>query len=581
MKEIWNQQGKECRPEQTVDRIQEILKRMDIETEHVFTADVMESCYSSRVTVQGEMSAVYGTNGKGITREYCMASAYAEFMERLENRGFPYSIHACDREGLMERYKRRMFPVHNIEEDFDREGSYASWMMDYILENSGMPNHFFNRQLVKRFLGGNYEYQDFYHVQAGSYEKVPSLFAKLFTHSNGMAAGNTLEEAIVQAVSEILERVVQTRIMTEGITPPDIPADILARYPHVRKILDEIKGTGIYEVYLKDCSLGGAYPVAACFMVDKENQTLGIRFGSHPNMGIALERTLTEAFQGRDMKQFTGSSWLSFDPQVCRNRSNLLDTKKIGNGAYPCEILGETKSYTFKDWDYGTRYDNQELAEIMVDILVQQGHEVYIRDNSNLGFPAVYVVAAGASEIRCCDLLYLKEMKLSRDVMKSMIELEQMTREKVNDIIRLIQIKHHALMENTISSIYKLPFDHHFYTFNEVEFLLFVCYYYLEDYEKAEKALSACKVLPEEVEHVKTIKKYLSARRQGYSREKTLEILRTVCRHKLVEQVDEELKDSTRVFTKFYPVCRDFDCARCNVSYCRYPGVKAFERKII
>ena len=58
MKEIWNQQGKECRPEQTVDRIQEILKRMDIETEHVFTADVMESCYSSRVTVQGEMSAV-------------------------------------------------------------------------------------------------------------------------------------------------------------------------------------------------------------------------------------------------------------------------------------------------------------------------------------------------------------------------------------------------------------------------------------------------------------------------------------------------------------------------------------------
>ncbi len=51
--------------------------------------------------------------------------------------------------------------------------------------------------------------------------------------SNGMSAGNTKTEARVQALSEIFERSIKNKILAEGITLPEIPQEILNRYPQV------------------------------------------------------------------------------------------------------------------------------------------------------------------------------------------------------------------------------------------------------------------------------------------------------------------------------------------------------------
>ena len=44
-----------------------------------------------------------------------------------------------------------------------------------------------------------------------------------------MSAGNTLAEARAQALSEIVERHIKFRIISEGLCLPDVPDEIIAR----------------------------------------------------------------------------------------------------------------------------------------------------------------------------------------------------------------------------------------------------------------------------------------------------------------------------------------------------------------
>ncbi|MGE5678578.1 MAG: YcaO-like family protein, partial [Pseudomonadota bacterium] len=73
---------KECPPEETVERIKKILKGIGIELEDHWGDTGMEGFYTLRVNIPG---TGIGSNGKGASREYAQASAYAEFMERLQN----------------------------------------------------------------------------------------------------------------------------------------------------------------------------------------------------------------------------------------------------------------------------------------------------------------------------------------------------------------------------------------------------------------------------------------------------------------------------------------------------------------
>ncbi len=78
--------------------------------------------------------------------------------------------------------------------------------------------------------------------------------------SNGMSAGNTRNEARVQGLSEVFERHIKNRIIAESISLPEIPADVLARYPGVVESIAKLEAEG-FPIFAYDGSLGGKYPV--------------------------------------------------------------------------------------------------------------------------------------------------------------------------------------------------------------------------------------------------------------------------------------------------------------------------------
>ena len=77
----WDEKYKSCKFESTIKNIRSILSQIPIEVEESVSENY-SNVYSARVTVLG---TYFGTNGKGMSREAALASAYGELMERLQN----------------------------------------------------------------------------------------------------------------------------------------------------------------------------------------------------------------------------------------------------------------------------------------------------------------------------------------------------------------------------------------------------------------------------------------------------------------------------------------------------------------
>ena len=87
----------------------------------------------------------------------------------------------------------------------------------------------------------------------------PSNLIENLYVSNGMSAGNTLAEAQVQCLSEIFERAVKREILEGEMALPDVPQEVLAKYPRILAGIQGLEEQG-FPVLVKDASLGGEVP---------------------------------------------------------------------------------------------------------------------------------------------------------------------------------------------------------------------------------------------------------------------------------------------------------------------------------
>ena len=73
---------KDVPPDVTVTNIKRILGSLNLEVDEIWVPENELGTFSLRLELKG---TGLGTNGKGMTRDYAAASAYAEFMERFQN----------------------------------------------------------------------------------------------------------------------------------------------------------------------------------------------------------------------------------------------------------------------------------------------------------------------------------------------------------------------------------------------------------------------------------------------------------------------------------------------------------------
>ncbi len=203
---------------------------------------------------------------------------------------------------------------------------------------------------------------------------------------NGPAAGNTLEEAILQSLCEVVERHVSSVISHERMTAPSINPDSV-QDPAARELIDKFAAQSI-QLYIKDFSLDTGIPTVGTLAWDPstfpESSEIVFTAGTSPGPEKSLIRALTEIAQlAGDFQNRT-----TYRPTLPKYMS-LKEAEYITTSAPTVSIksLPDLSNNNFKT-----------EIERCVSSLAQLGLEVLVIDvtHPQLGVPSVYTVIPGA-----------------------------------------------------------------------------------------------------------------------------------------------------------------------------------------
>lgn len=424
---------KDRAPLETVERIRSMLDRIGLATSVTWTGHQYGRAHSNRVAVEGTS---FASNGKGTDEEYALASGYAELMERLQNKMVGRRTHvarAYERQGFYDFPDERLTSAEEVVRR--RDPIIDGWLGDLGLagEEEGL-------EFLSYISSADYHRTDGMLAEvpfvddAGEPRWLPVRLVQRMCGTNGMAAGNTLEECLVQGLSEVFERYVRRKIICDQLTPPEIDREELERQG-ASELVARIEEDGRYRVHVLDGSLGLGYPVIVTVFVDRFRGTFGVSCGAHPSMAVAIERTLTEAFQGRDVYHFSCVNDVAV-PSVTTDPANLLSTIADGTGTYPPSLLGATPSWVQARWPEADGLSNRELLRRMVALLRRDGYRLFARDCSFLGFPTCQVVVPGMSETGFGSAVDLEALRGEDLVRSSLSHFPDLSEDELTAIFR-------------------------------------------------------------------------------------------------------------------------------------------------
>lgn len=365
---------KDRQPSETVKIIKDILKTNNYQVSEKGLKRSLRGSYSIRL----ELNNGKGANGKGTTLELAKASAYAELIERLQSN--------------MLNKKRITTNIidkkHNIYE---------------ILLNMA------SNEYKKKFFDLNRIYfnvSEAINIKTNKKELIPINAICSFCHTNGLASGNTFEEAVNQAIFEIFERYCYQKCLKENILIRNIDISSYPLTEKNKKMLVFLKKKG-FEYYIKDCSLG-KYPVIGFLLFDKKHNKYTFTMGSDTSFNIALSRCITEMMQGVNFKELKqkmvpnlkaeeliqkyGASFRSYNWLRCFNNNNGYLTKNFFNNSYI-----NISQLHFKDY----LTSNKEVLNYLKFLIKEN---IYVIDYNNLGFDTYRVYIPYMTTVDCYDI---------------------------------------------------------------------------------------------------------------------------------------------------------------------------------
>ena len=426
---------KECSPEETIFRIQGILKDAGVFPVIRNTGEKRKGICSVRVTL---FPTAAGTNGKGTDELYSTASGLAELMERLQNNALLHrpaggNPGGC---GFLEAPDEEMAPLEEVLANPDPFTRMVFSALDGEEPLCGGPALY---EMYSFEIGGRrvLPVVPFADPANGRIVRVPVHPLRRFDGSNGMAAGNTMEEALVQGLSELLEREVNGMVLEGRAVPAEIPDEAVSAFSFFPRIR-ELRALGRYRVRLLDFSLGRGWPVAGLCITDLEKGTFGLRFGAHPSFPVALERTLTEAFQGRTLEAFASGCRVGSRKDACR-AGNRIGIATNGAGIYPESLFLGEPGWTFRPWTRFQGTGNREFLRELLKLLKDEGQEPLFRDASFLGFPACQIVIPGFRTIRPVNGLAVRMKRTLARAAESWQRFPRLTGEEAERILKLIR----------------------------------------------------------------------------------------------------------------------------------------------
>jgi ribosomal protein S12 methylthiotransferase accessory factor len=315
-----------------------------------------------------EAGAITVYNGKGATVEESRISAIMEGIERYSSELHDRKTHLASYDEML-THGRVLDPQDLILPEEANVDRLMPWVEAYDIAN--------NRDII---------------VPAHAvFHPLPRNFLPLFrTNTNGLASGNTMEEAIFHALSEVIERdawslVEASRDTGAAVENIDDPTSLEMQ----KKFAD-----AQVEVQVRDITSDIGIPTMAAVADDvllKDPMLLTIGIGTHTSARIAVMRALTEVAQSR-LTQIHGAREDTTIAEL-RKRMGYDRAKRIN--AYWFRDNGRV------DYNQIASYDSDDfLTDIkyIIEALRNKGLDrVIVVDltREEIGIPVVRVIVPG------------------------------------------------------------------------------------------------------------------------------------------------------------------------------------------
>ena len=414
--------GKDASLESTIATMQHKLAARGFHLDESSWLNPVESIWS--VHVRDRECPMLFANGKGATQLAARASALGEFFERLGTHYFWTHFH-------LGATRANAPYVHYPQERWFAPTDDGHWPQELLnpeLHAFYNPDGDIDGEVLVDLNSGNVERGicalPYKRLHDGAETWIPvNIIGNLYV-SNGMAAGNTPMESRAQALSEIFERHIKYRIIREGLCLPEVPEEVIARYPGIAAGIKGLRAAG-FGILVRDASLGGRYPVMNVTLLHPKDQGVFASFGAHPRFEIALERALTELLQGRALDALGSFPEAGFDMEEIQLASNLEIHFVDSSGVISWNFLGDTPDYPFADWNFSTT--TAEDYQWLCDCIKAEGHDIYVADFAEQGAYSCRILVPGMSEIYPVEDLAWENNSIGNRIRPSLVKLPDLS----------------------------------------------------------------------------------------------------------------------------------------------------------
>jgi ribosomal protein S12 methylthiotransferase accessory factor len=477
--------GKDLPLEQTIAKMTSILSDIGIKIEIASWRNIVPNVWS--LHIREAASPMCFTNGKGATKESALCSALGEYIERMSCNFFYNDFYFGEEiatsefvhypnekwfnagtddalpEGLMDE---RCLQLYNPDDELR-----ASHLID---TNSGNTKRGICSLPFTRYSDQKTIY-------------FPSNLIENLFLSNGMSAGNNLYEAKVQCLSEIFERAIKRKIIEEEIVLPDVPKDILAKYPLILAGINDLEDKG-FPILVKDASLGGEFPVMCVTLMNPKTSGVFASFGAHPSFGVALERSLTELLQGRSFEGLNDVPPPTFNSHAVTEPNNFVEHFIDSTGIISWKFFSAKHDYEFCEWDFsGT---TEEESECLMSILTGLGKEIYVSTYEDFGATACRILVPGYSEVYPTEDLIWDNTNRALIFRDDILNIHSLTDQELRGLLERFeesQLDHY----NVISNLIGIAFDENsVWGKLDIGELKILIYLVLKQYEEAKEIIA-------------------------------------------------------------------------------------------
>jgi ribosomal protein S12 methylthiotransferase accessory factor len=480
--------GKDLPLEQTIANMSGILAGLGMKIEIASWRNIVPNVWS--LHIRDAQSPMCFTNGKGATKESALASALGEFIERL-NCNFFYNDQFWGEEianAPFVHYPDERWFKPGRKDELPTEILDAYCLKIYNRDGELRGSHLYDTNSGNEARG--IVSLPFVRQSDGEVVYFPSNLIENLYLSNGMSAGNTLAEAQVQCLSEIFERAVKREIIEGEFALPDVPSEVLAKYPGILAGIQGLEAQG-FPVLVKDASLGGEFPVMCVTLMNPRTGGVFASFGAHPSFEVALERSLTELLQGRSFEGLNDLPQPTFEGHAVTEPNNFVEHFIDSSGVVSWRFFSAQSDYEFVEWDFSGQGEdsNAEEAATLFGILESMGKESYMAVYEHLGATACRILVPDYSEIYPVDDLIWDNTNKALFFREDILNLHRLDDAELKDLVeRLVESELDDYTD--ITTLIGIEFDDNTawgqLTILELKALIYLA---LQQYEEAKEAV--------------------------------------------------------------------------------------------